>query len=63
MSNNSETISLFLDNFNIPKLSETDKNSCEGKISVSECHKLLNSFQNNKMPGNDGIPIEFYKTF
>ena len=63
MSNNSEIISLFLDNLNIPKLSETDKNSCEGKISVSECHKLLDSFQNNKTPGNDGIPIEFYKKF
>lgn len=63
MSNNSETISLFLDNLNIPKLSETDKNSCEGKISAGECYKLLDSFQNNKTPGNDGIPIEFYKKF
>ena len=63
MSNNSEIISLFLDNLNIPKLSETDKNYCEGKISVSECHKLLDSFQNNKTPGNDGMPIEFYKKF
>ena len=63
MSNNSETISLFLDDLNIPKLSETDKNSCKGKISVSECHKLLDSFQNNKTPGNDGIPIAFYKKF
>ena len=24
---------------------------------------LLESFQNNKTPGNDGIPIEFYKKF
>ena len=24
---------------------------------------LLNSFDLNKTPGNDGIPIEFYKTF
>lgn len=61
MSNNSETISLFLDNLNISKLSERDKNSCEGKISAGECYKLLDSFQNNKTPGNDGIPIEFYK--
>ena len=63
MSNNTETITLFLDNLNIPKLSDTEKNSCEGKISVSQCHKLLDSFQNNKTPGNDGIPIEFYKKF
>ena len=63
MSTNNETITLFLDNLNIPKLSETEKNSCEGKSSVSECHKLLDSFQNNKMLGNNGIPIEFYKKF
>jgi len=24
---------------------------------------ILESFQNNKTPGNDGIPIEFYKKF
>ena len=62
-SNNSEKISSFLDDLTIPKLSETDKNSCEGKISAGECYKLLESFQNNKTPGNDGIPIEFYKKF
>ena len=54
-SNNSENISLFLDNLNIPKLSETDKN-VKGKISDGECYKLLHRFQNNKTPGNDGIP-------
>ena len=62
-SNNSKEISLFLDNLNIPKLSEVDKNVCEGKISADECYKSLDSFQNNKTPGNDGIPIEFYKKF
>ena len=62
-SNNSEKISSFLDNLTLPKLSETDKNSCDGKISAGECYKLLESFQNNKTPGNDGIPIEFYKKF
>ena len=63
-SNNSEKISSFLDNLTItPKLSETDKISCEGKISAGECYKLLDSFQNNKTPGNEGIPIKFYKKF
>ena len=54
---------LFLDDLNIPRLSEVDKNFCEGKISADECYKLLDSFQNNKMPRNDGIPIEFCKKF
>ena len=58
-SNNSEKMSLFLDNLNIPKLTETDKSSCESKISAGDCYKLLDRFQNNKTPGNDGI--EFIK--
>ena len=35
----------------------------EGLISMEECTKVLNSFPSNKVPGNDGLPIEFYKTF
>ena len=44
------------------KLSEKQKQSCEGEISLEELESVLNSFQNNKSPGNDGLPIEFYKT-
>ena len=32
-------------------------------ISSEECFCVLNSFDQNKTPGNDGIPVEFYKTF
>lgn len=35
----------------------------EGLRSIEECTKVLNSFSLNKVPGNDGLPIEFYKTF
>ena len=53
----------FLDNPSIAKLSEEQRTSCEGKIAIEECEKILGSFQTGKTPGNDGIPIEFYKTF
>ena len=56
-------IDSFLNDLNIPTLSEEQKNSCEGKISSEECFRLLDTFQDNKTPGNDGIPIEFYKKF
>ena len=56
-------ISSFLNDLNIPTLSEDQKNSCEGKISAEECYRLFDSFDNNKTPGIDGIPIEFYKIF
>ena len=53
----------FLKDLNIPKLSEEEKLSCEGRITLEECTLTLESFQNNKTPGNDGIPLEFYKKF
>ena len=56
-------MSSFLSDLNIPILSEDQKCSCEGKISSKECFNLLDSFHNSKTPGNDGIPIEFYKQF
>ena len=43
-------------------LSEGQKQSCEGEISLEELESVLNSLQSNKSPGNDGLPIEFYKT-
>ena len=53
----------FLNNLELPKLSDNEKQSCEGNISLEECEITLNSFKENKSPGSDGIPIEFYKRF
>ena len=36
---------------------------CEGKILRKECELMFETLQNNKVPGNDGIPVEFYKRF
>ena len=60
---NSAEAKRFLDNPSIAKLSEEQRTSCEGKITIEECEKTLGSFQTGKTPGNEGIPIEFYKTF
>ena len=48
-----EKVSAFFNDLTISQLSE-------GLISSQECSKLLNSFQRNELPGNDGIPVEFY---
>ena len=50
-------------NPNIPALSVEERLSCEGEITTEECVKALDTFDNGKTPGNDGIPVEFYKTF
>ena len=56
-------IKTYLADINTPQLNKEEQKDCEGVISVDECHKVLKTFQNNKSPGNDGIPAEFYKKF
>ena len=53
----------FVQGTEIPKLSDDMRNICEGRLSVKECFDCLQSFENNKSPGNDGLTAEFYKTF
>ena len=38
-------------------------NKCEGRLSKQECWHVMSSFGNNKSPGNDGLPKEFYVCF
>ena len=60
---NEDLCSDFLDNNSIPTLSEQSILVCEGKLSLTECHKALQKFPNGKTPGNDGLTAEFYKCF
>ena len=53
----------FLNNPKTPKRSVAIAEVCEGKLTNSECFKSLQTFQNNKPPGNDGLTAEFYKAF
>jgi len=53
----------FVTSPNLPKLSDSQQTSCEGALTVSECYNTLKSFQSNKTPGNDGLTVEFYRTF
>ena len=53
----------YLKNISIPKLSTKDTNKCEGRLSKQECWDALQSFGNNKIPGNDGLSKEFYICF
>ena len=54
---------LFVQGTEIPKLSDGMRNICEGRLSTKECFDCLQSFENKKSPGNDGLTVEFYKTF
>ena len=45
---NSAEAKRFLDNPSFAKLSEEQRTSCEGKITIEECEKTLGSFQTGK---------------
>ena len=45
------------------KISPKSKRKCNQEKTVAETEKAIKSFGNNKSPGNDGLPAEFYKTF
>ena len=50
-----------IDNNN--KLNDEDKTFCEKAITPEEIAKAVKELLNNKSPGSDGFPIEFYKFF
>lgn len=59
----SELSGQFLGNHLLKKLSEEQKQSCEGNITTIEIKNILKDMKHDKTPGIDGIPIEFYKFF
>ena len=42
------------------KLSLNSKEKCEGLITLNECLDNLKTMKNNKTPGTDSFPCEFY---
>ena len=54
---------VFLNNNNLPALNGEQQGKCEGFISLIELKEVLKNTKNNKSPGPDGIPMDFYKVF
>ena len=53
----------FVQNLQIPKLSDDERDSLEGPLRFDECLKVLETFQNVKSTGDDSFIVEFYKFF
>ena len=51
----------FIQNLEVPKLSDDERDSLEGPLTFHECKKVLETFQNDEAPGEDGFTAEFYK--
>ena len=57
-----EDIDAYLNNLTPEnKLSDLQKEACEGEITLDECALAVTKMKNNKAPGLDGLCIEFYK--
>ena len=46
-----------------PKLSDEEQDELEGLLTYDECKQVLETFKNDKSPGEDGFTVEFYKFF
>ena len=44
-------------------LTDDEKLICEGPVNEQEAKSVIKDMKNNKSPGTDGLPIEFYKFF
>ena len=47
----------------IKRLSNEDGDNLEGPLDYEECKRVLDSFESDKSPGEDGFTTEFYKFF
>ena len=53
----------FFDTIQIPKLTAEEKLDLEQDITYDEMIKAMKEMDNDKVPGPDGIPIEWYQKF
>ena len=53
----------YLNSINVPCLTDSDTQSCEGRLTIKECWDALRFMKNNKSPGNYGITKEFLEYF
>ena len=59
-----ESVTDFVSSVNIErKLTNEERDICEGVITTKECDCAIKKMQKNKAPGLDGLTIEFYKYF
>lgn len=63
ISNKTEKIKQFLQKINLTKLEEKEAKTLVGTITKEEIKAVRGKLKNNKSPGVDGLPREFYRYF
>ena len=51
-----DSFETFTESMEIPKLDDAERDALEGPLTYKECKKSLESFENGKSPGEDGLP-------
>ena len=59
--NNEEEIQSFLDSLDLPTMTEEQNQKLGAVITDSEIQSAIKRLKNNKSPGSDGFPSEWYK--
>ena len=54
-------IDAYLENVECLSVTEQEKDECDSLPSLIECENTIKLMKNNKSPGLDGLPSEFYK--
>ena len=54
---------LYVKNIDIPQIDKVDREMLDQDITMDEVGVALRNLDNNKQPGTDGIPPDFYKMF
>ena len=63
LSFSSNKLGTYLNTISFPKLAKEKSKTLDGGITEKELLIALQSMENNKSPGNDGLTKEFYTTF
>ena len=58
-----DIIKNFVNQFCLKKLSDDERETFEKEITEDEIKLAMKGMKQNKSPGSDGLPIEFYKMF
>ena len=58
-----ETVNDYLDNLDIPRIPDDIKAELEKPFTEEEIGAVIKAFNNNRAPGTDGLPADWYKMF